>query len=710
MGDHPIWIVKDPLSHQYTQLREEEYFILQMLDGTTSLAEIQDRFQKRFAPQILPADRAHAFLGQLHENGLLLSDAPGQSQQLLQRAQSAKRRASVQRWTSILAIRFRGFDPQRFLDWLYPKCQFLFTRFAVGISIILAVAALMLVVVHFDELQSRLPDFQAFFGRGNLIWLLATLAIVKIAHELGHGLACRHFGGECHELGLMLVFTPCLYCNVSDAWMLPNKWHRVAISAAGMYVEIVLASICTFLWWDSEPGLLNMVCLNVMFICSVSTVLMNGNPLLRYDGYFILSDILEVSNLAQQSRSVIVAALTRWCLGVKTPDGRSLATGRKGWIALYGVLSMIYRIWLISVILWFCYQVLKPLHLEVFGMLLTIVVLTGMAFPPLAAAVARIRNPAWRQQIHRRRSLLTCVCVALLLVGLLAVPLPFRVRATTVIQPVGAQRVYVRVPGRLQQTVSAGTGVSQNQTLAHLVNEDLEKELADLTSQQEAQRTKLSNLLIQKSEFPELAASIPSARETLDALQRRVEAVRDQTLRLQLNAPLAGTVLPPPARQEETFSGAELKHWHGTPLEDRNLGSYLETGTLFCLIGDPAKLEAIFFIDQEDIQFVRRGQRVRIWLDQTPGSIAYGTIHEIAEIDVKLAPRQLIDGQYLPVKTDKSGTAQPLQTLYRARVVFDPAAPNVLIGARGTAKILAEPRSLANRIGRYLATTFNFRI
>ena len=126
--------------------------------------------------------------------------------------------------------------------------------------------------------------------------------MTKVLHEFGHGLSCKHFGGECHEMGVMiLVLTPCLYCNVSDSWMLPNKWHRAAIGAAGMYVEVVLASICTFIWWFTEPGLFNYLCLNVMFICSVSTVMFNANPLLRYDGYYILADILEIPNLRQKA-------------------------------------------------------------------------------------------------------------------------------------------------------------------------------------------------------------------------------------------------------------------------------------------------------------------------------------------------------------------------------------------------------------------------
>ena len=113
----------------------------------------------------------------------------------------------------------------------------------------------MLVLVEFETFRSKLPEFHQFFSLYNAFLLTVTLAFTKVLHEFGHGLSCKHFGGECHEMGVMiLVLTPCLYCNVSDSWMLPNKWHRAAIGAAGMYVELVMASICTFIWWFSRAG------------------------------------------------------------------------------------------------------------------------------------------------------------------------------------------------------------------------------------------------------------------------------------------------------------------------------------------------------------------------------------------------------------------------------------------------------------------------
>ena len=181
----------------------------------------------------------------LHRSGLVLSDSPGQGVQLKKRRDEKKRKELIGAFSNILAFRFKGFDPERLLNFMYPYCSWFFTTTATICSLILAFLALMLVIVQFDVFQARLPSFQSFFAAQNWLLIAGVLGVTKVIHEFGHGLSCKHFGGECHEMGVMfLVLTPCLYCNVSDSWMLPNRWHRAAIGAAGMYVELVIASDC----------------------------------------------------------------------------------------------------------------------------------------------------------------------------------------------------------------------------------------------------------------------------------------------------------------------------------------------------------------------------------------------------------------------------------------------------------------------------------
>src|SRR5207249_3392572 len=149
---------------------------------------------------------------------------PGQGAQLKKRRDKRKRQEFLQALSNILAIRFKGIDPDWILNWLHPKLKWMFTRTAVVCCMLFALSALTLVMVQFDVFHQKLPTFHQFFTAQNWIYLGITLAVTKIIHEFGHGLSCKHFGGECHEMGVMiLVLTPCLYCNVSDSWMLPNK-------------------------------------------------------------------------------------------------------------------------------------------------------------------------------------------------------------------------------------------------------------------------------------------------------------------------------------------------------------------------------------------------------------------------------------------------------------------------------------------------------
>jgi putative peptide zinc metalloprotease protein len=360
------WVVKEPVGLNYFRFEEEEYFLLRALDGGTSLDDLKARFEAAFPPQKIALDVLQRFLGSLHRSGLVVADAAGQGEQLKRRRDERKRKERTSQLANILSLRFKGFDPENLLNALYPWTRWFFSLPAMVCCLLLALSALALIVVQFDTFQAKLPTFQQFFAAENWIWLAVALAATKILHEFGHALSCKHFGGECHEMGVMLlVLTPCLYCNVSDSWMLPSKWRRAAIGAAGMYVEVVIASLCVFLWWFSNPGVLNYLCLSTIFVCSVGTVLFNGNPLLRYDGYYILSDLLEIPNLRQKASSILSRKLGAWCLGLKEPADPFLPRRKREWFAAYAVAAAVYR-WVVTLaILWFLHKMFEPYRLEI---------------------------------------------------------------------------------------------------------------------------------------------------------------------------------------------------------------------------------------------------------------------------------------------------------------------------------------------------------
>jgi putative peptide zinc metalloprotease protein len=606
----------------------------------------------------------------------------------------------------VLAIRFPGVNPRGLLDVLEPFCGWIFSPLAVALSCLLGLAALALVVVNFAEVEARLPEFDAIVGASNLPWLALSLAGIKVLHELGHGLACRRFGGDCHEMGVMLlVFTPCLYCNVSDSWMLPSKRQRMAIAAAGMYVELTLAAVCTFLWWFSQPGLFHSLCLNIMLICSLGTVLLNGNPLLRYDGYFILSDLVEVPNLRSQSSAALRRLLARTCLGLELPAERLASTRGQSWLVLYALAAGIYRVVVVVLVLWVLDTILRPLHLEVLVLPVAVVAVGGLIWPAVSTTWQWALNPA-RRGVARAR----VAFVGLLLLGMataiLLIPLPMRVSAPLVLEYRDAERVYITVAGTLGSFTAAGQSVRAGQPLAHLKNATVQLDVARLTADRDRQQLLLKNLEARRLQGSDEGTELPAARATLIDIQRRLEQVSRDAERLTLIAPSAGTVLPPPNLPAEKFDPRALPRWTGTPLEERNLGTTLESGTLACLVGNPHQFEAILHLDEHDVELVQSGQPVQIILDHLPGETLAGSVVEIAKLDLDVMPRELAALGELPARTDQRGYARPLSTWYQARVKLAGEPRNLVGRMPGRAKIDVAPRTLAERVARYLKQTF----
>jgi len=277
-----------------------------------------------------------------------------------------------------------------------------------------------------------------------------------------------------------------------------------------------------------------------------------------------------------------------------------------------------------------------------------------------------------------------------------------------VLQPEAAQRVYVPVSGKLIHAVPVETAVEEGDVLAGLDDYDVRMEVEKLAGQRDRQRKHVENLKLQLVDDPSVGPQIPAADEALADLEKRLRQRRRDRQRLVLKAPAAGVVLPAARVPRQPPARSQLQSWWGNPLEPRNLGCHLETGTTLCLIGTPGRFEAVLAVDQSDVTFVRKGQRVRIQLDELPGKILRGTVKEIARIDLEVVPRELAAGNALAAQIDEQGVARPLETSYHARVSLDGPPPHLLTGSLGRAKILADPQPLLRRFSRYLKRTFRF--
>lgn len=713
----PFWVVKEPIGLKYYRFQEEEFAILQMLDGETSYDDLKTQFESEFPPQRITLQDLQHFIGMLHRSGLVISDTPGQGRQLNRRRSENANRELMGKLSNVLAIRFKGIDPERLLNWLYPKVGWFFSFWFFCCVMIMGLCALALVTVQYDVFRTRLPAFHEFFGPSNWFYLGITLGLTKVLHEFGHGLSCKHFGGECHEMGVMfLVLTPCLYCNVSDSWLLPNKWHRAAIGAAGMYVEVFLATVATFLWWFSQPGLLNHICLSIMFVCSVSTVLFNGNPLLRFDGYYILSDIAEIPNLRQKSTKILGRLAQEYCLGIEQQEDPFLPDRHLWFFATYTIAATIYRWVVVFSILFFLNAVLEPYGLKVIGQAIGLMGLFGLLVQPIWNLIKFFRAPGRMNQV-KAKNLIVTVCIIVAAIMFVAfVPLPYNVKCAVEIKPNQelVKRVIVQTPGRLESIeVQLGQKVQAGDVIAKISDVPLQMEYEESKRQGAVFQQQWYSLRAdRKREDATLTGDIYKLQRATESNQRSLENIKQRMEELTLTAPIGGIVMPPPEKKADPPVEGRLPTWHGSLLRESNLGARVEMDDVVCLIGDPQSFEAMLVIDQADLPFISEGLDAQIRLDAYAGDTLKGTIADIAGADMEVASPTMSNqtGGQMALVTDAAGVQRPQSASYEARVPLKEVPLALRFGLRGRAKINAKPQTILQRGWRLLNRTFHFSI
>jgi len=368
-------------------------------------------------------------------------------------------------------------------------------------------------------------------------------------------------------------------------------------------------------------------------------------------------------------------------------------------------------------ILWFLSKVFEPYGLQAIGHMMLAMSLFGLIVVPIWKSIQYFRVPGRLRQVKRLRLLATIVVVTAFFSAIAYIPLPHHVMTTLVVQPRDAERIYVDVPGVLEEVnVEAGVFVEPHdpakadaKPLAVLKNLEVELEVTKLQGDVLQTVKQLENLNRQL-ENPDALQQVPSTEMSLQMYQDQLNNRKEEALRLRLVNHTAGFVMPPPEVPAPPSHNEALPMWSGTPLDKVNRGSWLEEKTLVCIIGDPEKMEAILIIDQSDLEFVEVGQRVEIKFEEYPMKTAYGTIEEIAKSDLKVVPREVSSRAKgdLTTETDASGNERPMSASYQARVPIENFNPKLLPGFRGRAKVHTPSRTLGSVIVRYLFKTFRF--
>jgi len=703
-------VIKDPVGLQYNRLQPEQYGVLNLLDGNRSLEQIRDELQAQFPTvHVTPSD-VQQLITDLHEKGLLISSRLGQGESMYKRKREKTLNTVRQTAMNPLYLRLPGWDPDTTLTKITPYLGWLFTKWAGILAMLFVMSSWLFLAIRFDDVRQKLPEFQQFFGWPNLIYLWVTMAFAKILHEFGHGISCKRFGGECHSMGVMLlVFSPTLYCDVTDSWMMKNKWHRIIIGAAGMYVEIILAAAAIFFWYNTKPGLLNHLALNIFFVSTVTTVIFNANPLLRYDGYYMMSDFLEIPNLRAKATKLLQQAFAFWCFGIETPEDPFMPTSGKHWFVLFSIASALYRWFVLIAITTFLYTVLKPYRLQSIGIMLAIgsmgAILSGMGWN-LYKLFSTPRN----DPISKLKVTITSIVMISLLIGALFMPLPFYEEAAVYIEPVGVRHIYTAVPGYIDEihhhadeVIKEGESIIQMRA-PELV--DVRDQLIEQRNSQEAESKTYTAL--KDPEGKEIVL------QRLNTINKQLIDIEKQLVHLSVESPISGRVIAPPRQQRLSLQKLEerLPTWHGTPLDEKNKHTYIEEGTQLCSIAPSNEYHVVMLIQQSDRSDLEPGDSVRIKLDEFPGSVFNGKVKEFSNRHLEFAPPALSNkfGGPLATVSDSSGREKLTAVVYQAMVEIDADSDQLRTGMRGNARFIVAKRTLSDWLWRWFRQTFHFRL
>jgi len=545
------YVVRDPAGNQFHRLSDPAYRFVGLLNGKRSVEQAWDLVGGQLEDDAPTQPEVIQILSQLYSANLLETDITPDATVLLRRHKKMVERKLQGRLMNVLFPRWGFWDPDKFLKHWLPVMQTLFSWAGAVVWLLVVGLALSLVLPDWTRLKAATEH--AFDLQGNwenLFWLYGVFVFVKVIHELGHAFACRRFGGECHELGVMLlVFMPCPYVDASTAWGFPSKWQRIFVGSAGMIVELFFASFCGIAWHfvdDAAYPILSQLLYNALFIASVSTLIFNANPLLRYDGYYILSDALEIPNLRQKSTEYALGLIKRHIFRVKATQPLP-PWGQRIWLFLYAVASSIYRVFIGIMIV-----VLVAFKVPILGVLMAIGgAVTWAVVPVYKVTKYLLLDP----ELHRKRTramLFSGAVAAALVLGFGVIKFPRHVEFNGVVLPAnpvtdGRQisgMLTTRGAGRLVEILAQDHQyVEKGQLLVHL-------EDPELTCKAREDQAELNAALARatRDAFTDLNA-FQADQAYAKAYREALERDEKQLAELDVRAPFAGVLIAPKIEQ-----------------------------------------------------------------------------------------------------------------------------------------------------------------
>ena len=528
------YVLHDPFNNRFFRFRPEAYAFIARLNGELT---VDETWQKCLAedPDNAPGQQeVIRMLAQLYQGSLLQSDVSPDAARLFERFRKQKHREVRSKLMSILFIRIPIVDPNPFLDKSRVLGNLIFSRLGFICWLVVLGFGLHAAFGHFGEL---LDQSEGVLNPANLPWLYGVFLVVKLLHEAGHGYITKKYGGEVHTLGIMLmVFNPIPYVDATSAYAFRERRRRILVGCGGMIVELFLASIAAIVWVNTADGLIHSIAYNVMFVASVSTLLLNINPLMRFDGYYILADSTDTPNLNQRSTQNLFSLCERYLYGNKERKPVAESRNESVWLTVFAIAGWIYRVFIFSAILWFVADRFFGL-----GFVAAMIGLITFILVPIFKHIKYlIAEP--RIEDFRSRAILVSSSVTFVVLGFLGFfPMPYAFHTEGVVAAANHREVFARVDGYVEndmltshQWVEAGIPIFKSQNPELEIT--LRRQQAELQQMRVLQQISMSQ--------PDLMGPVLKRTE---AIEQQIQKLETDIANLVYRAPMAGLWVAPKA-------------------------------------------------------------------------------------------------------------------------------------------------------------------
>ncbi|NOZ24210.1 MAG: biotin/lipoyl-binding protein [Planctomycetes bacterium] len=673
-----FYVIKDPLALRYFRLSELEFSVFQLMDGTSNVDDIKAKIEAEFDDVELDVQTILNFAYQLKSINFLERVFAREDRVLYERAQERKKMLTL--WAklkNILFIKFALVDPDRFFEWSRPYMRIFFTRYFVVFCVMLFGFAFWEL---FHRFGNRVPWEQLFtLEPRNLMYFWIVFVVTKICHEIGHGVTCKHYGGEVHEMGfLLLVLMPCLYCDVSDAWIFKKRYQRLLVSAAGIVTELILAAMACLVWAFSDIALVKGLAYRMMLLCSISTVLFNANPLMKFDGYYMLSDYLEIPNLRARSTQYFAGYLKETFLGIEQPKTQISEEDA----SLYLVYGFGSTIWIWMLMFSICAVMLHKFY--ALGLWITATTIIGMFVMPIRKMFVFVFEHRTEVKVKRRNLAITgVIMLGFLYVGCF-VRLDTWVRSPFVVKPVTMEKMKATIQGYVSDfRVQEGQVVKKGDVIAELHCEDVERERQKILDDIDRAKTRK-----RIAEGSGKTAEAKAVDIEIESLGKRLIQIDEQVRRETITAPFAGVVLRAEPKEEL----------------DRNLimSRQYKPGDVLCIVAKLDEMMMYAYIEEEDQSKIQEGAVARAKVIAFPDKEFEARLEEKG----KAGDQAIRDAEVyhlVPAIRTQQGIKSAL-VYYVAELKPTGETEGLRPGLTGEAKIYVGKRTMAQRIGNWAWT------